>query len=99
MLEFCNFCGFLLYLVNLFHSIEFFWNMQICTALHRIIEFSDSKNDIHVAECSACEAVSRNIPQISNMFMKQDHELAGELFLKSIKRKRSPKIMKLVEIK
>ena len=41
----------------------------------------------------------RNKPPISNiLFTKHDHELAVELFLNSIKSKRSPKIIKLVKM-
>ena len=63
----------------------------------RIMEFNDSKNDSHVTEY--CEVVSRNGPEISDiLFTKHDRELACEVFLNSIKSKRSPKIMKLVEM-
>ena len=61
------------------------------------MEFNDSKNDSHVTECS--EALSRNGPEISDiLFTKHDRELAYEVFLNSIKSKRSPKIMKLVKM-
>ena len=45
------------------------------------------------------EAVCRDIREISNIyFMKHDHQLVKKVFFNYIKCKRSPKIMKLVEV-
>ena len=53
MLKFGTFLWvFFLYLVNLFHLIDFFGKCKFELHVHRIIEFNDSKNDIHDIECS-----------------------------------------------
>jgi hypothetical protein len=58
----------------------------------------NEKNDIHVIE--ACvETLLRKKSEISNFLStKHDDELLIQLFLKCIKTKYGPKIMKLVEM-
>jgi hypothetical protein len=58
----------------------------------------NEKNDIHIIE--ACiETLSRKKPEILNFLStKHDDELLVQLFLKCIKSKYGPKIMKLVEM-
>ena len=68
--------------------MNFFEKYKFELHVVRIIEFNDLKNDSHVTECSV-----RPYPGT-----KHDRELACEIFLNSIKRKRSLKIMKLVEM-
>jgi hypothetical protein len=62
------------------------------------MENNESKNDIHVIE--ACvETLSRKKLEILNLLsMKHDDELIVQLFLKYIKSKYGPKIMKLLEM-
>jgi hypothetical protein len=58
----------------------------------------NEKNDIHVIE-GCVETLSRKKSEISNLLStKHDDELLIQLFLKCIKSKYGPKIMKLVEM-
>jgi hypothetical protein len=61
------------------------------------MENNESKNDIHVIQ--ACiEILSRKKSKISNLLStKHNDELIVQLFLKCIKSKYGPKIMKLLE--
>jgi hypothetical protein len=62
------------------------------------MENNEWKNDIHVIE-GCVETLSRKKSEISNLLStKYNGELLIQLFLKCIKSKYGPKIMKLVEM-
>ena len=93
-----QFWVFLLYFFNYFCFVEFFWLFQIwtaCTWNNGIWSFKK-----WYSWCLAyVEAVSRNSHEITSILLsKHGDVLAVKVYLNYIKFKRSPKIMKLVEV-